>query len=68
MKEVKEIDMMLGRTTREVELSSIQIVRLTVLVIEFSLSVEVTIFREWSLFMGRGGWEIGGGANDVLPL
>ena len=29
MKEVKEIDMMLGRTTREVELSSIQIVRLT---------------------------------------
>ena len=67
MKEVKEIDMMLGRTTREVELSSIQIVRLTGDRI-LSLSVEVTIFREWSLFMGRGGWEIGGGANDVLPL
>jgi hypothetical protein len=66
MKEVKEIDMMLGRTTREVELSSIQIVRLTGDRI-LSLSVEVTIFREWSLFMGRGGWEIGGGQTTFYP-
>ena len=58
--------MMLGRTTREVELSSIQIVRLTGDRI-LSLSVEVTIFREWSLFMGRGGWEIGGGQTTFYP-
>jgi hypothetical protein len=29
------------------------------------ISLEVYL-REWSLFMG--GWEMGGGANEVLPL